>query len=194
MAVALAAGIDGETRYFSPMKGIESMKEQIPWKGISKLVAVGAGVGLVNAAFFANVMNGIVGETGQDEVAISTYAINFFVGWVFFSAWFLAKADEEWKKVAEAVHRLDRVEFMIEAPKRIALSIRVLYLLISLLVVLSFHLFHIKNALVWFEIQFGVAFLVSLTILVLWDLDDPVSGVINVPNIPEEWMRQAEAA
>ena len=167
------------------------MKEQIPWKGISKLVAVGAGVGLVNAAFFANVMNGIVGETGQDEVAISTYAINFFVGWVFFSAWFLAKADEEWKKVADAVSRSNREEFMIEAPKRIAISIRILYLLISLLVVLSFHLFRIESGLVLFEIQFGVGFLVMMTILVLWDLDDPVDGVINVPRIPAEWASAA---
>jgi hypothetical protein len=81
-----------------------------------------------------------IAETGKDEVAVSTYAINLFVGWVFFSAWFLAKADEEWKKVAEAVVKSNREEFMIEAPKRIAISIRILYLLISALVVFSFHL------------------------------------------------------
>lgn len=166
------------------------MKERIPWKGISSLLVAGAGAGITNVAFFATVMNGLLGEGGQDEVAVSTYSINFFVGWVFFSAWFLAKADEEWKKVAEAVLRANRDEFMIEAPKRIAVSIRILYLLISLLVVLSFHLFRIQNSLVLFEIQFGVGFLVTMTILVLWDLDDPVDGVINVPNIPDEWTRQ----
>ena len=136
------------------------------------------------------VMNGLIGEGGHDEVAVSTYSINFFVGWVFFSAWFLSKADEEWKKVTEAVLRSNREEFMIEAPKRIAFSIRVLYLLISLLVVLSFHLFRIENPLVLLEIQFGVGFFVTMTILVLWDLDDPIGGVINVPNIPDEWIRQ----
>ena len=165
------------------------MKEKIPWKGIASLLACGAAAGLINAAFFAFIMNGKVGPGGQDEVAVSTYAINFFVGWVFFSAWFLAKVDEEWKNVAEAVVRSNREEFMIEAPKRIAISIRILYLLISLLVVLAFHLFRIENDLVLFEIQFGVGFLVTMTILVLWDLDDPIGGVINVPNIPEEWAR-----
>lgn len=168
------------------------MKERIPWRGISQLIAAGAAVGLANAAFFANVMNGLLGEAAQDEVAVSTYSINFFVGWVFFSAWFLAKADEEWKKVADAVMRSNREEFMIEAPKRIAISIRILYLLISLLVVLSFHLFRIENGVVLFEVQFGVAFLVMMTILVLWDLDDPVDGIINVPNIPDEWIKQVQ--
>jgi hypothetical protein len=162
-------------------------------RGLLGLIAAGVLAGVANTAFFTLVMNALVGETSQDEVAVSTYSINFFVGWVFFSAWFLAKADEEWKKVAEAVVRKDRESFMLEAPKRIALSIRVLYLIISLLVVLSFHLFHIENELIRYEIQFGVGFLVAMTILVLWDLDDPVGGVINVPDIPQEWVQAAAA-
>ena len=167
------------------------MKDGTTVRGILSLIAGGIAAGAVNTAFFVLVMNNLVGETAQDEVAVSTYSINFFVGWVFFSAWFLAKADEEWKKVAEAVQRKDRELFMLEAPKRIAVSIRVLYLIISALVVLSFHLFHISNQIIQFEIQFGVGFLVFMTILVLWDLDDPIGGVINVPNIPEEWAKEA---
>ena len=100
------------------------MKNDTTVRGILGLIAAGIVAGLVNTAFFVLVMNNLVGETAQDEVAVSTYSINFFVGWVFFSAWFLAKADEEWKKVAEAVQRKDRELFMLEAPKRIALSIR----------------------------------------------------------------------
>jgi hypothetical protein len=49
------------------------------------------------------------------------------------------------------------------------------------------HLFHISSALVRTEIQFGVGFLVVMTVLVLHDLDDPVRGVIRVPGIPEHW-------
>src|SRR5437867_159398 len=131
------------------------MKGQAEWRGLIAMILTGGFVGILNVAFAALVTNPLVGDAAQDEVAVSTYSINFFVGWVFFSAWFLAKADEEWKKAAEAVARLNREEFMLEASKRIALSIRVLYLLISLLVVLSFHLFHIENQLVLFEIQFG---------------------------------------
>jgi len=169
------------------------MKAQLEWRGIMTMILTGGVFGLLNVAFSALVMNPLLGDVADDEVAVSTYSINFFVGWVFFSAWFLAKADEEWKKAAEAVTRKNREEFMLEAPKRIAISIRVLYLLISLLVVLSFHLFHIANQLVLFEIQFGVGFLVAMTIFVLWDLDDPIGGVIKIPNIPEEWLKETTA-
>ena len=170
------------------------MKGEAQWRGILSLIMAGVIAGLVNAGFYGLIMNPLVGEAAENEVAVSTYSINLFVGWVFFSAWFLAKADDEWKKVAESVVRDDREVFMIEAPKRIALSIRILYILISLLVVLSFHLFRIDNQLVLFEIQFGVGFLVAMTILVLWDLDDPIGGVINVPNIPAEWLNELPAA
>ena len=56
--------------------------------------------------------------------------------------------------------------------------------------VLSFHLFHIESLLVSSEIQFGVGFLVVTTALVLWDLDDPLAGVIKVSDMPEEWVRE----
>ncbi len=170
------------------------MNNQAQWRGILTLIVLGVVAGLINAALSAFVMHPLIGEVEHDEVEASTYSINLFVGWVFFSAWFLAKADEELKKVAEAVARSNREEFLIEAPKRIATSIRVLYLLISLLVVLSFHLFRIENPFVLFEIQFGVGFLVAVTIMVLWDLDDPIGGVIGVPNIPEEWLKALAGA
>ena len=145
--------------------------------------------GVANVLFFALVMNQINAGSKLDEVAVNTYVLNFFVGWVFFSAWFLTKVDEEWKKTDEAVVKNDMKAFIFEASKRIAPSIRVLYLLISALSVLSFHLFHISSLLVLAEIQFGVGFLVATTIFVLWDLDDPTKGVVNVPNIPQDWLK-----
>src|SRR5207237_4565321 len=104
--------------------------------------------GVLNALLFTFVMNSLNAGGKADEIAVNTYVVDFFVGWVFFSAWFLARADEEWKKVEEAVHKADRETFLVEVPKRMAASIRVLYLLISTLVVLSFHLFHIESLLV----------------------------------------------
>lgn len=168
------------------------MKGKIAWRGLLKMMFQGIGVGILNVLVFSLVVDPWVAGSKADEVAVSTYAINFFVGWVFFSAWFLSKADEEWKKAAEAVAKLDRETFLIEAPKRIAPSIRVLYLLISVLVVLSFHMFHLENPIIMIETQFGVAFLVATTIMVLWDLDDPIGGVINVPDIPAEWVEELD--
>lgn len=146
-------------------------------------------VGAANVALFALVINSLNIGTKADEVAVNTYVLNFFVGWMLFTAWFLAKTDEEWKKCAEAVYKKDFETFKLEAPKRIALSIRILYLIVAALVVFSFHLFHIVSSFALIEIQFGVGFFVTLATLVLWDLDDPTSGVINIPNIPPDWLK-----
>jgi len=137
------------------------------WRGMTVMLLVGLGAGVLNVLFFTWVMNPLTTGGKADEVAVSSYVVDFFVGWVFFSAWFLARADEELKHVEEAVQKGDRATFLLEAPKRIAISIRILYLFISALVILSFHLFHLESLLVSSEIQFGVGFLVVTTILVL---------------------------
>lgn len=159
------------------------------WRGLALMLLIGIVAGIINVLFFLYVMNPLTANA-KEEVAVSTYAINLFVGWVFFSAWFLARADEELKKVEEAVHKGDKAAFLLEAPKQIALSIRILYLLISALVILSFHLFHIENLLITCEMQFGVGFLVVITALMLWDLDNPVGGAISARGIPDEWLKE----
>lgn len=162
------------------------------WRGLAIMLLIGIAAGVLNVLLFLLVSNPLTATAKADEIAVNTYVVDFFVGWVFFSAWFLARADDELKKVEEAVHKSDRETFLAETPKRIAASIRILYLFISALVVLSFHLFHIESALVFSEIQFGVGFLVVTTILVLWDLDDPLDGVIKVTGIPDEWLRAVQ--
>lgn len=166
------------------------MKLKHTWRPLTLMLLIGIAAGVINTLFFIYVMNPLTGGAKDDEVAVSTYAINLFVGWVFFSAWFLARADDELKKVEEAVHKGDKETFLVEAPKVISLSIRILYLLISSLVVLSFHLFHMGNIIVTAEIQFGVGFLVVTTALFLWDLDEPIGGAIGVSDVPEEWLQE----
>ncbi len=160
------------------------------WRGLLVILVIGIAAGVLNILFFMWVMNPLVTGGKGDEVAVNTYAINLFVGWVFFSAWFLARADDELKKVEEAVQKGDRELFLLAAPKNIALSIRILYLVISALVILSFHLFDMQSLFITGEIQFGVAFLVVTTAQVLWDLDEPVGGAISVRGIPEEWLEE----
>lgn len=160
------------------------------WKGLVIMLIIGVVAGILNVLFFLFVMNPLLEGAKEDEVAVNSYVVDFFVGWVFFSAWFLARADDELKKVEEAVHKKDREAFLREAPKRIALSIRILFLLISTLVVLSFHLFHMQSVLVASEIEFGVGFLVVTTALILWDLDSPIGGAISVSHVPAEWIAE----
>jgi len=160
------------------------------WRGLTLMLIVGVIAGVLNVLLFLFVMNPLLADAKPEEVGASTYAINLFVGWVFFSAWFLARADDEMKKVEEAVHKKDREAFLVEAPKVIALSIRILYLLISALAIFSFHLFHISNLLIACEIEFGIGFLIVTTALVLWDLDNPLGGAIAVHGIPDEWLEE----
>lgn len=163
------------------------------WKGLVIMLIIGIVAGILNVLLFLFVMNPLLDAAKEDEVAVNSYVVDFFVGWVFFSAWFLARADDELKKVEEAVHKKDKEAFLVAAPKRIALSIRILFLLISALVILSFHLFHIESVLIASEIEFGVGFLVVTTALVLWDLDSPIGGAISVSHIPPEWMAELDA-
>src|SRR2546427_4675397 len=113
------------------------MKRKAVWRGLTLLLLIGIAAGVLNVLFFMFVMNQLTAGGKNDEIAVNTYVVDFFVGWVFFSAWFLSRADEELKKAEEAVHKSDHDTFMAEVPKRIASSIRILYLLISTLVVLS---------------------------------------------------------
>ena len=167
------------------------MSIKLTWRPLAIMLLIGIAAGVANVLFYIYVMSPLT--DGKDDVAVSTYVINLFVGWVFFSAWFLARADDELKKVEDSVHRGDKETFLIEAPKQIALSIRILYLLICVLVILSFHLFHLQSPLITDEIQFGVGFLVVITALFLYDLDEPIGGAIAVPGIPEEWLEELRA-
>jgi hypothetical protein len=65
--------------------------------------------------------------------------------------------------------------------------------LISALVILSFHLFALESLLITAEIQFGVGFLVVTTALFLWDLDEPIGGAVGVSGIPEDWLQELRA-
>lgn len=154
------------------------------------MLVIGLLAGIANVLLFLSVMNPLAQAAKEDEVAISTYAINLFVGWVFFSAWFLSRADEELKKVEEAVHKNDKALFLLEAPKTISLSIRILYLIICVLTVFAFHLFRLTSTLVSAEIQFGIGFLIVTTAIFLWDLDEPVGGAVGAKGIPEEWKKE----
>jgi uncharacterized membrane protein YdcZ (DUF606 family) len=160
------------------------------WPGLASMFLIGIAAGVLNLLVFQLVMNPLTAGAKTDEIAVNTYVIDFFVGWALFSAWFLTRADEEFKKVEEAVRKADRESFLLEAPKQMARSVQALYLLISLLAILSFQLFHMESLLVSSQIQFGVGFLVVTTILVLWDLDNPLEGTIKVSGVPEEWLSE----
>lgn len=166
------------------------MQPHVVWKNLGLMIFWSLAAGLLNLILFATIINPFNKTVKADEVAANTFTLNLFVVWALFTVWFLAKADEEWKKTAEAVNQGNRETFLVEAPKRIALSIRVLYIIISLWVIVSFYLFHIESALVMGVIEVGVGFVIALAIQFLWDLDDPISGAVNVSGIPQDWIAE----
>jgi len=151
------------------------------------MMRVAVAVGLGNWLLSQGVINGRNRDLTQDGDAIARYVQALMLIWSIVSGWLLYRVDEESDKVASAVTEGDVKAFLQEAPKRTALTIRLFHLALSLLFVHSFHLFHITDSLSTLEVQGGIGFLVSLTVLFIWDLDDPFPGVINVANISLEW-------
>ena len=94
------------------------MKWKQAWRGLASMFLIGITAGVINLLVFLLVMNPLTAGSKTDEIAVNTYVIDFFVGWALFSAWFLTRADEEFKKVEEAVRKADRESFLVEAPKQ----------------------------------------------------------------------------
>jgi hypothetical protein len=149
-------------------------------------------LGILSFIFFWLFINPYNIDFKISEAAINTYALNTFVAWTFFSVFLLIRSDEEWKKTYEAVREHNFKKFSIEAPKKIAASVKLIYLTICILVVTSYYLFHFESTVLAFVIIFGTSFIVVLTKNTLWDLDNPLQGLINVPNIPKEWIKKVE--
>ena len=123
---------------------------------------------------------------------MNTYGNVVFVIWALLTAWLLVESGGEWKKTTETVQQNDKDAFLLQAPKRIAPTFWTLHYVISIFAVMAFWLFHYGSIITLGVVNFGVAFLVALAIYVLKDIDDPITGVINVADIPDEWRKELE--
>lgn len=150
-------------------------------------------LGIVSFIFFWYFVNPYNADFKTGEIAVNTYALNIFVGWTFFSAFLLLRADEEWKKVDETVTHKNFKQFLVEASKKMAPTVKMTYLIISAFVVISFYLFHYESIILAILITFSISFLVAMAAMVLFDLDEPIEGLINVPNIPKDWLTKLHA-
>lgn len=176
-----------------PRRPRSAVRRYVFWPGLATMMLVAVAVGLGNWLLFQEVINSRNRDFTQDADAIAMYVQALMLIWSIVSGWLLYRVDEESGKVASAVAEDDFNAFLREAPKRTAFTIRLLHLALSLLFVHSFHLYHITDSLSTLEVQAGIGFLVTLTVLFIWDLDDPFHGVINVANIPPEWKNRLAA-
>lgn len=150
---------------------------------------------LVKSAIFSTVLLlafffGINPSTTKaDEGIVVALFTAIVVVWGLLSAFLYGRVDEEWKKVDTAVRQPDFDTFRVEAPKRIPRTFRALYLTVAAIAVLTSWGFHLTSP-ATFLILFCFNFSVAFVYLVIKDLDDPTSGVVNVPNIPGEWLEK----
>lgn len=160
------------------------------WPGLATMSLVALAVGVGNWLLYTVWINDHNRISDADEAGVSMYVQALMLIWSIVSGWLLYRVDEESNDVADAVAEDDKARFMREAPKRTALTIRLLHVALSLLFIHSFHLYHLSSRITAFEVQAGIGFLVTITVLFIWDLDDPFHGVINVANIPAAWREQ----
>src|SRR5215216_4251213 len=184
----------GHARTGMPRRRRASPRRYVFWPGLATMLLVAVAVGLGNWLLFEEFINGRNHDVAQDGDAIAMYVQALMLIWSIVSGWLLYRVDEESGKVADAVAEGDLTAFLRHAPKRTALTIRLLHVALSLLFVHSFHLFHLTDRLSTLEVQAGIGFLVALTVLFIWDLDDPFHGVINVANVPRAWEEQLAVA
>jgi hypothetical protein len=164
-------------------------RRYVVWPGLASMLLLAVAVGLANWGIFESSINERNVTATRNTDAIGMYVQALMLIWSIVSGWLLYRVDAESGKVAEAVAEVDLAAFLREVTKRIALTVRLLHLILSIFFIHSFHLYHIDSRLISLEVQGGIGFLVTVTVLFIWDLDDPLHGVINVANIPDAWLK-----
>ena len=71
----------------------------------------------------------------------------------------------------------------------IALSVQITHIVTGVLAITAFYLFYYVNIALAFVLIFGTSFVIAITTLTLWDLDDPLEGLIQVDNVPPAWRK-----
>lgn len=158
------------------------------WSVVSAEV-VAATLGVANTWLFLKIGKMVPSEL---EVYANTVALTLGVVWLFFSTSIWLRTDEESKNVSKAIASGGREMFLDEASKRVSPVIWLLYYQISLFTLLGFDLFHIASGaeLVAGVINFLISMLIVLTVVLLKDSDDSLSGIVFVSNVSEiasEW-------
>jgi hypothetical protein len=159
--------------------------------------AIRAGAGMFVKAIIAALIciaivcliNPFTAGLKPDEVIVTTAALNFWVVWAVFTGFFIVHVYDEWKEVEKAIRAGDEETFLVEAPKTIHPLVLFLYLMFCMMAVSSTFLYHYASILTIFLVPGGTGFLVTIVVLIIIDLDDPISGPLRV-EAPAEWCQK----
>lgn len=127
-----------------------------------------------------NPRNGAFKRDNAEVIIILTFAV-FIFGVLF--AYALSMVVGEWKDCQRAVFKKDLRTLLVEAPVRLPTTmVRLLWIIGSAILLLSWGL-HMSSPPLAYLVGFMTPFLLINGMFILIDLDDPFSGVVNVPGI-----------
>lgn len=156
--------------------------------GVIWWMAISTAAGLFNAAVSFYLVNPYT--LAADETAINTLGGLVSTLFALVYAFVLADTGSEWKAVRDAIRTRKLKTFLIETPKRMPGSFWFAVLFVSFALVVVYHLFHYESVLTLVATHTSVGMIVAMLLLILIDLDDPITGVINVQGVPKSWLKK----
>ena len=158
--------------------------------GLVRWIIISTAVGLANAAVNYYIINPLTVKA--DETAINTLGGLVCTLFALVYAFVLADTGSEWKAVRDAVRDGNEDLFRREEPKRMPASFWLAVLFVSISVMVIYHLFHYDSTIILVATNTMVGMIIALLLQILNDLDDPITGVINVENVPPKWLEKKE--
>jgi hypothetical protein len=156
--------------------------------GLVRWIIISALAGIANAAINYYIVN--PHTVVADETAVNTLGGLVCTLFALVYAFVLAETGSEWKATRDAVRDGNKEVFLKEAPKRMPGSFWLAVVFVSLCVVVIYHLFHYDSTFILVATHMMVGMIIALLLQILQDLDDPITGVINVDEIPAEWLEK----
>jgi hypothetical protein len=129
------------------------------------------------------------GADASSYIVIQAFIELVGLAFSIFTGWILYQVEQEQKEVAETVARNDMEAFLVVARHRMSPTLYVFEACGAFLLIVGFHLFHIDRRAVSIFIVGGSGFLISLLFVYLVDLDNPLTGAVNV-RVPRGWKQK----
>lgn len=169
--------------------GRSSQSMSFVWREFVKMVFVAILLGVIQVAL-ARYLNQFTAINKADESFQNTHALNLFVAWLFMTVTFVSMAVAENDLVLDAIAEDNFQKFKRAATKHIPAPYKIVYFFVALLTVVTYFEFHVANPITLIINNFSIAFFVSITTMIVLDMDDPFEGVFYIAEIPEDWCRQ----
>jgi hypothetical protein len=140
----------------------------------------------VGDGYLAVASNPATKQFVADEGHIADAYINVFVIFALIAALFASQAGSRFNKAVSARRNRDFKLLLGLITARTSVTIKQANVWIALVVIAFMHLQHYENVVAAFMVHFLLTSVVVLVVLTLRDLDDPLTGVASIGEIPDD--------